>query len=111
MSANLDDNLMKLIILSTFAFFTLIATPTFADDITIKKCGGPTCEEKRIDYGAAEISCKDINGDILSHWVCEYELGYSCKNTMTGQILKGGFIPTAGELCKHLCGNCPEGWK
>jgi hypothetical protein len=53
----------------------------------------------------------DVNGDLLSDWVCEYEMEYSCKNELTGEVRKGGFDPMETSLCSELCGPCKEGWK
>ncbi|HAS89570.1 MAG TPA: hypothetical protein DCS48_09735 [Desulfovibrio sp.] len=91
---------------------TLLICPTASADVTIYKCHkGPACIDEKVNFGAAEIKCTDVNGDVLSDWVCEYELEYTCTNKLTGQVRKGGFDPMVKSLCSALCGPCSEGWK
>ncbi|SME94965.1 hypothetical protein [Desulfovibrio gilichinskyi] len=99
-----------------FLFFiisimTIAATCACAETHTYKDKSGASCTEQRVDYGAATVICSDVNGDILANWVCEYELEYSCRNTLTGQVQKGGFDPLSDSLCTHLCGFSKEDLK
>ncbi len=89
----------------------LTATCAFAEKDTYKCKGGAVCIEDRIDFGAANVVCSDVNGDVLANWICEYEVEYVCRNTLTGQIKKGGFNPISSSLCSHLCGPCEDGWE
>lgn len=95
----------------TFAITLSICSATSAGATTYKCHEGPACIDEKVDFGAAKIKCTDVNGDILSDWVCEYELEYTCTNKLTGQVRKGGFNPMVKSLCSTLCGPCDEGWK
>ncbi|WP_320008331.1 hypothetical protein [Maridesulfovibrio sp.] len=94
-----------------FLVTTLINSAAFAGKTTYRCDQGPGCRDERVNFGTAEIQCLDINGDILSDWVCEYEAEYSCRNQLTGEIRKGGFDPIPTSLCSKLCGQCKTGWK
>ncbi len=99
-----------------FLFFaisimTLSATFALAETHIYKNKSGACCKEQRVDYGAAVVTCSDAKGDILANWVCEYELEYSCRNTLTGEVQKGGFDPLSDSLCTHLCGFSKEDLK
>jgi len=100
----------KIVLLTAILTISLFSISN-AETITYKCQDGPACIDQRINFGAVQIKCTDVNGDILSDWVCEYELEYTCKNTMTGQVEKGGFDPLSSNLCSKLCGPCKEGWK
>ncbi len=90
----------------------LISTAHLAlADVVEYRCEKQTgCIDERINFGAIQIKCTDVNGDVLSDWVCEYELDYSCKNVLTGEVRKGGFDPLSNSLCNKLCGPCRQGW-
>lgn len=88
----------------------MISSPAMAK-VTVRTHGDFSCSDKRVDFGAAEIKCSNSKGKILSHWICSYDVGYSCKNIITGEIRKGGFVPAAGDLCSHLCGKLSEKWQ
>lgn len=99
------------ITLFTALLITSFSSISNAETTTYKCPEGPMCIDQRINFGTVQIKCTDVNGDVLSDWICEYELEYSCKNTMTGQVEKGGFNPLSTNLCNKLCGPCKEGWK
>jgi len=99
------------IIIPAILAMILISSTSFADSTTYKCNQGPGCIDERVNFGTAKIKCTDVNGDVLSDWVCEYELEYSCRNELTGEIRKGGFDPLASSLCSKLCGPCKKGWK
>ena len=99
------------IIITAFFAAILINSSAFAESTTYKCDQGPYCTDERVNFGTAKIKCMDVNGDILSDWVCEYEVEYSCRNEFTGEIRKGGFDPIPSSLCSKLCGPCKEGWK
>ncbi|MFW5498616.1 MULTISPECIES: hypothetical protein [unclassified Maridesulfovibrio] len=93
-------------------FLTIFTSFTALADVSTYKCDqGPACIDERVNFGTAQIKCTDVNGDVLSDWVCEYELEYTCTNKLTGEIRKGGFDPIASSLCSKLCGPCKQGWK
>ncbi|ACS79941.1 hypothetical protein [Maridesulfovibrio salexigens] len=93
-------------------FLVIVSSSTAFADVSTYKCNqGPACIDERVNFGTAQIKCTDVNGDVLSDWVCEYELEYTCTNQLTGEIRKGGFDPMASSLCSKLCGPCKEGWK
>lgn len=99
-------------IIFTALLLAALAYSTASADVTTYKChDGPACIDEKINFGTAEIKCTDVNGDVLSDWICEYELEYTCKNKLTGEIRNGGFDPMADSLCSALCGPCKEGWK
>ncbi|NDV24699.1 hypothetical protein [Desulfovibrio sp. JC022] len=99
------------ILCATFFLVMLISSAATAEISTYKCQNGPACIDERVNFGAAEIKCTDVNGDVLSNWICEYELEYTCTNKLTGEVRKGGFDPIGGALCSKLCGPCKEGWK
>ncbi|WP_415712996.1 hypothetical protein [Maridesulfovibrio sp.] len=89
----------------------LISTTAIADTSNFKCDDGPGCIDERVNFGTAKIKCTDVNGDVLSDWVCEYEMEYSCRNELTGEVRKGGYDPQGTSLCSELCGPCDEGWE
>jgi len=91
--------------------FTFMSTASYAETNTYTCDEGPYCIDERVNFGSVKIQCMDVNGDLLSDWVCEYEMEYSCKNELTGEVRKGGFDPMETSLCSELCGPCKEGWK
>ncbi|WP_239057302.1 hypothetical protein [Desulfovibrio sp. JC010] len=100
------------IILTAAILAVLAFCPAAYADATTYKCNqGPACIDERVNFGSAKIQCTDVNGDVLSDWVCEYEMEYTCKNELTGEIRKGGFNPLGASLCSKLCGPCKQGWK
>ncbi|TIH19821.1 hypothetical protein D0S45_00325 [Marinifilum sp. JC120] len=99
------------VLFTAFLFAITLNSTVFAETLTYKCNQGPACIDERVNFGTAEIKCTDVNGDVLSDWVCEYELEYSCTNQLTGEVRKGGFNPMATSLCSKLCGPCKEGWK
>ncbi|WP_027178754.1 hypothetical protein [Maridesulfovibrio bastinii] len=89
----------------------MLSAPSVAlSDIVIRTDNSTICKDERIDFGTAEIKCYQ-DQSILSSWICNYDMGYVCKNSVSGEIRKGGFIPKAGDLCSHLCGGNENDWK
>ncbi|SDL22378.1 hypothetical protein SAMN05660337_2514 [Maridesulfovibrio ferrireducens] len=107
----MQSRLICRVLMLSLSIMIITAACAFAETITYKCKGGAACIEERIDFGAATVTCADVNGDVLAHWVCEYELEYTCRNTLTGQVQKGGFNPISSSLCSHLCGPCKDGWE
>lgn len=98
------------IILAATVLVLAVAAISIADTSVYKCQEEAGCIDTRVNFGAVEIKCTDVNGDILADWVCEYELEYSCKNTLTGETRTGGFEPESNSLCEKLCGPCKNGW-
>lgn len=59
-----------------------------------------SCQRTKLDFGAVRVECLDQG----SVWVCEYELGYVCRNEATGEERDGGWAPWLSSICEHLCG-------
>lgn len=94
-----------------FLIVALFYSGAYAETIEYRCDQQVGCIDQRVNFGAVQIKCTDVNGDILSDWVCEYEIEYSCRNRLTGEVRTGGFDPLADSLCDKLCGPCKNGWK
>ncbi|WP_432736409.1 hypothetical protein [Maridesulfovibrio sp. FT414] len=102
----------KLLAAISFAAMTFGSASASLADVTVYHCqNGTGCIDERVNFGAVQVKCMDVNNDVLADWVCEYELEYSCRNTLTGEIRTGGFDPLETPLCDKLCGSCKEGWE
>ena len=87
------------------------AVPAVADPPQLLRCGDLACEETKETFNAAEVICFDQDGGVGSVWNCAYELHYVCVERDTREERSGGYIPTIRDVCEHVCGKCPEGWK
>lgn len=110
---------MKIKLLSVIIFLTSLfvmgsvlssAKNLYADTLT-RTSGDLVCTDSRVDFGEAEITCTDTAGVIISRWICQYDIGFTCRDPKTNKNKTGGFIPKAGDLCSHLCGRPESLWK
>lgn len=70
-----------------------------------------SCVDERINFGTVHIMCVNEADEVEADWICEYEVEYSCRNTRSGAVRKGGFDPLTESLCDSLCDSCKGGRK
>ncbi len=95
----------------TSAIALTVPAPAVAGQPEHLQCGTATCEEIKETFNAAEVICFGEDGGVQSVWDCAYELHYACVERDTGETRSGGYLPTIRDICEHICGKCPDGWK